>query len=137
MSNKVVSLNRAFSLLVVLSLLMVAIPIQAVSAQSSNPEPQVVYSIGGEIPDEYKWYYGPYYEESGDTMSIRITWVPSTSGVRLGLCTSPTYTSCTWTGTIYGGSANKSWTVSTSRNYYIGIWNKGPETIQFSGYIDV
>lgn len=137
MSSKVASLNRVIGLLMVLSLVLAAVPSQAVLAQPPNPQPEVTYSIGGDIASGHIWYYGPYYEESGSSVSIRITWVPSTSGVKFGLCTSTNQSSCSWTSTYTGGSANKSWTISSSRNYYIAIWNVGPEGIHFSGYLTV
>lgn len=104
MSSKAAYLKRVIGLLMVLSLILAAIPNQTVLAQPPDPQPEATYSIEGDIADEYIWYYGPYYEESGNTT---------------------------------GGSANKSWTISSSGNYYLAIWNKGPETIHFSGYITV
>ncbi len=137
MFSKVTSLRSVIGILMVFSLILAVMPNQTALAKPPDPQPDATYSIGGDIADEYIWYYGPYYEESGDTVSIRITWVPSNSGVKLGLCTSTNSSSCTWTSTITGGAANKSWTISSSGNYYIAIWNKGPETIHFSGYITV
>lgn len=101
----------------------------------SVPRTQATYTISNTLRVNYIDYYGPYYETRGSNMTIRVTWNPRTSSVKFGLCTS--ITSCSWTTTYTDGSGSVTFPVSKSGNYYLAIWNTGPEDISYSGSIDV
>lgn len=126
-------------LLAIVLLFVVSVPISHAAPVLTPPDPQplATYSISGTLNANWIVWYGPYYETRGSKMTIRITWNPSTSGVRFGLCTSTTQSSCSWTGTYTGGSGSHTFTVPSSGNYYLAIWNTGPEAISYNGSIDV
>jgi hypothetical protein len=124
-------------LLAIVLLFVLSVPVShaAPVLTSVDPQPLATYSISGTLDTNWMHQYGQYYETRGSKMTIRITWNPSTSSVRFGLCTS--LSSCSWTGTYTGGVGSHTFTVPRSGNYSLAIWNTGPEAISYSGSIDV
>ncbi len=105
-------------------------------ASQAGVSPNVVYSINGSLYSGYYAWYGPYYENPGNQVSINISYNPPSSTVSVGLCTSTSFNSCQWVQ-IGAGSGGATWTIPSPGNYYVDIWNQGPYEINYTGYISV
>lgn len=93
------------------------------------------YSINGALTSGASHYYGPWYFSPGETVTISISWTPTSSSVDVGLQSVSTgkyyYITCT------GGACSHTFQVNVGDNYYVRIRNRGPYTINYSGYITI
>jgi beta-lactamase regulating signal transducer with metallopeptidase domain len=91
--------------------------------------------ISGDLNVNAAHLYGEYWYDAGDSITISITWVPGTSSFRIGL-TSKQDGSC-YGYQISGGSGTCIIEVNQAGWYYPTIWNIGPDTATYSGYISL
>ncbi|MCS6964904.1 hypothetical protein [Thermoflexus sp.] len=77
--------------------------------------------------------YGPYWYNAGDTVTLSSTWVPTASVFRIGLTSqaSRIFYGCQ----VAGGAGTCQLTVNQAGWYYPTIWNVGPYTATYSGFV--
>lgn len=109
--------------------------IKAIGSKVDEVAPlRATYYISGTRDPNNCHLYRPWYFEQGETARIRLTWSPGSSTLFVGMCDLSGH--C-WGGEFTGGSCDVTLVCQESGQYYVGISNKSPETIRYSGYITV
>lgn len=92
------------------------------------------YAINGSLSTDTSDYYGPWYFSPGESVTVSISWTPTDSNVNVGLEDSAGtyyYLTCT------GGSCSKTFQINEGDEFYVRIRNRGPNDINYSGYITI
>lgn len=92
------------------------------------------YQIEGSLAANRADLYGPWYFTVGEQVSVSVSWIPTSSNIRIGLRDS--------LGDIYyvdrtSGSGSVTFQVNEADNYEVVIWNLGPNAINYNGYITI
>lgn len=89
--------------------------------------------ISGTLNPSAAHLYGPYWYNAGNGVTISITWTPTTSTFRIGLTSqqSGVFYGCQ----ISGGAGTCQLRVNQAGWYYPMVWNLGPATATYSGFV--
>jgi hypothetical protein len=89
--------------------------------------------INGTLNPNTAHLYGPYWFNSGDTVTISVSWTPAASTLRIGLTSqqSGIFYGCQ----IAGGAGTCQLRVRQAGWYYPTVWNLGPDTVTYSGFV--
>jgi len=95
---------------------------------------RATYTISGTLAQWERDCYGPWYFSSGEDVTVSISWTPTSSSVDVGLLDSAGnfyYVTCT------GGACSHTFHIVQGGNYHVCIRNRGPSTINYTGYITI
>jgi len=89
--------------------------------------------INGTLNPNTAHLYGPYWFNSGDTVTISVSWTPAASTLRIGLTSqqSGVFYGCQ----MAGGAGTCQLRVRQAGWYYPTVWNLGPDTVTYSGFV--
>lgn len=111
-------------------------PDEAKVKQEHKGKPEPVAGsipVGGVLDPGVAHLYGPYWYNAGDMVTISITWTPASNTFRIGLTsqTSGIFYGCQ----VSGGAGVCQLRVNQAGWYYLMIWNVGPNTAMYSGFV--
>ena|GEM_PF-2911831 len=89
--------------------------------------------INGTLNPNTAHLYGPYWFNSGDTVTISVSWTPAASTLRVGLTSqqSGIFYGCQ----MAGGAGTCRLRVNQAGGYSPTVWNLGPDTVTYSGFV--
>ena len=89
--------------------------------------------INGTLNPNTAHLYGPCWFNSGDTVTISVSWTPAASTLRVGLTSqqSGVFYGCQ----MAGGAGTCRLRVNQAGWYYPTVWNLGPNTVTYSGFV--
>ena len=109
--------------------------IQSLGPQVEEVGPLATYEISGTLDPNQCDCYGPWYFSPGETVTISISWTPTSSTVDVGILSASSgiyhYVPCT------GGGCSHTFVVNVGGYYYPCICNEGPDTIHYNGYLTI
>ncbi|MEW6446675.1 MAG: hypothetical protein AB1426_01075 [Bacillota bacterium] len=110
-------------------------------AQVNYPGPKgeagtlATYYIQGTLNPSESDYYGPWYFSPGETVTVSLSWTPTSSSVDVGLQSASTgtyyYVTCT------GGACSYTFQINKGDNYYVRLRDRGPDAIYYTGYLTI